>query len=131
MTPTQMREGRAGGVGSLIDYSDDPKNPIIKEDHTEPAITLQQWRIFKESDSAYVCRVLLCPEEEGGYSAFALRLPGTVSQGDTEQEALANIAEAFQATVSLYLEEGQGIPWEPVEVERPRGCLERWILVDV
>ncbi len=130
MTPTQMIEVRAGGVGAYIDCRD-PREPTIKDREEElcHVIDPQQWRSFPEG--TYRCRVLLCPEEEGGYSAFALRLPGTVSQGDTEQEALANIIEAFQATVSLYLEDGKGIPWEDVEVDRPRGCLERWIVVNV
>ena len=87
------------------------------------------WMPFKSN--TYECRVLLCPEHEGGYSAIALRLPGTVSQGESIDEALANIEEAFRATVTLYLEDGGQIPWEDVPVERTKGCEERWILVDV
>ena len=39
----------------------------------------------------------LVPEDDGGFSVFALNYPGVVSQGDTVEEATANIAEAFQA----------------------------------
>jgi antitoxin HicB len=88
-----------------------------------------QWRKF--DSHTYECRVLLCPEDVGGYSAIALRLPGVVSQGDSVEEALENISEAFAAAVSVYLEDGTVIPWQDVSVERPKGCLERWILVDV
>jgi predicted RNase H-like HicB family nuclease len=41
------------------------------------------------------------PEKEGGYSVFVPSLPGCISQGDTFEEAKANIAEAIQ----LYLED--------------------------
>jgi len=109
MTPTQMIDERGGG---LCTYIDSP-----------------QWREF--SGQTYECRVLLCPESTGGYSAIALRLPGVVSQGESVEDALKNVSEAFAAAVGVYLEEGGHIPWEEVPVERSKGCLERWILVDV
>ena len=53
-------------------------------------------------------KVILVPEEEGGYSVSCPALPGCHSQGETVEEALANIKEA----VSLYLEvlETNGMP---------------------
>ena len=45
-------------------------------------------------------KVILEPSEEGGFTAFVPSLPGCISEGDTEEEALANIKEAIQ----LYLE---------------------------
>jgi predicted RNase H-like HicB family nuclease len=78
----------------------------------------------------YECRAVLCPEAEGGYSVHALNLPGVVSQGETFREALANIAEAFRAAVSYYLETHGTIPWSPVDVERSQDSQERWILVN-
>lgn len=45
-------------------------------------------------------QVVLEPAEEGGYTVYVPSLPGCVSEGDTEEEALANIREA----VELYLE---------------------------
>jgi len=88
-----------------------------------------QWQPL--SDGTYECRVLLCPEAVGGFSAHAMRLPGVVSQGETEAEALENIADAFQATIQSYLESSGSIPWQTVTVDRPAGCVERWILVNV
>ncbi len=78
----------------------------------------------------YVCRALLCLEEEGGYSAHALRLPGVVSQGDTKSEAIDNIAEAFAGALESYLADGP-IPWSDVSVERTSNCTECWITVNV
>jgi len=33
-------------------------------------------------------------EDEGGYSAQCLELPGAISQGETKEEALKNMEEA-------------------------------------
>ena len=44
--------------------------------------------------------VVLEPSDEGGYTVYVPSLPGCISEGDTIDEALANIGEA----VELYLE---------------------------
>ena len=88
-----------------------------------------QWKRLDEN--AYECRVLLCPEEDGGYSAHALRLPGVVSQGESVAEALANITDAFRAAISVYHERGEAIPWTDLKIERPKRSIEKWIVVNV
>jgi predicted RNase H-like HicB family nuclease len=45
-------------------------------------------------------RVVLEPSEEGGFTAYVPALPGCISEGETEEEALASIQEAIE----LYLE---------------------------
>ena len=45
-------------------------------------------------------KVVLEPSEDGGYTVYAPSLPGCISEGDTEDEALKNIQEAIE----LYLE---------------------------
>jgi predicted RNase H-like HicB family nuclease len=45
-------------------------------------------------------RVVLESSDEGGYTAYVPSLPGCVSEGDSREEALANIREAIE----LYLE---------------------------
>ena len=45
-------------------------------------------------------RIILEQSDEGGYTAFVPSLPGCISEGDTKEEALANIKEA----IGLYLE---------------------------
>ncbi len=45
-------------------------------------------------------RVSLEPSDEGGFTATVPSLPGCISEGDTRDEALANIREAIE----LYLE---------------------------
>jgi predicted RNase H-like HicB family nuclease len=45
-------------------------------------------------------KVVLEPDEEGGYTVYVPSLPGCISEGDTIEEALVNIKEAIE----LYLE---------------------------
>lgn len=58
-------------------------------------------------------RVVLEPQQEGGYAIYVPALPGCISQGETTEEALTNIKEA----IGVYLEslEGRGIPVPQVE----------------
>lgn len=44
-------------------------------------------------------KVILEPEPSGGFSVFVPSLPGCASQGESEEEAVANIREAIE----LYL----------------------------
>jgi predicted RNase H-like HicB family nuclease len=45
-------------------------------------------------------KIVLEPSDEGGFTVFVPALPGCVSEGETREEALANIREAIE----LYLE---------------------------
>ncbi len=45
-------------------------------------------------------KVVLEPSDEGGYTVCVPSLPGCISEGDTKEEALANIKEAIE----LYME---------------------------
>ena len=58
-------------------------------------------------------KVVLEPQEEGGYTVYVPALPGCVSQGETTDEAMVNIKEAIE----VYLESlrDRGIPLPKVE----------------
>ncbi len=45
-------------------------------------------------------QVVLEPSDEGGFTVYVPSLPGCISEGETEEEAMANIREAIE----LYLE---------------------------
>lgn len=45
-------------------------------------------------------KIVLEPSDEGGYTVFVPSLPGCISEGNTREEALRNIAEA----IALYLD---------------------------
>ena len=73
--------------------------------------TLGRWEMFDENDDKTIqCRIVICPEEEGGFSAYASRLAGVAGQGETIEECLADVKESFCAVISTYREIGQEIP---------------------
>ncbi|HYU34323.1 MAG TPA: type II toxin-antitoxin system HicB family antitoxin [Thermoanaerobaculia bacterium] len=51
-------------------------------------------------------QVVLEPGDEGGYTAIVPAFPGCLSEGETREEALANIQEA----IALYMEPIEGRP---------------------
>ena len=54
--------------------------------------------------------VIAEPEPDGGFVVSVPVLPGCVSQGDTKEEAMANIAEAIELYVEDCLAAGDTIP---------------------
>ncbi len=56
--------------------------------------------------------VVLLREEDGGYVAKVPILPGCVSQGDTWDEAMANIKEAAELYVEDCKAMGEPVPSE-------------------
>jgi predicted RNase H-like HicB family nuclease len=54
--------------------------------------------------------VVLIPAEEGGYTVVAPALPGCISEGDTEEEALENIKDAIQGWLVVAKRHGLYIP---------------------
>lgn len=59
-------------------------------------------------------KVVLEPSDEGGFTVYVPSLPGCISEGKTEEEALANIREA----ILLYLEpaEDDALPSDKAKV---------------
>jgi antitoxin HicB len=55
-------------------------------------------------------KVLLEPDQDGGYVVVCPSLPGCYSQGETVQEALANIREAIELCLEDLQELGEKIP---------------------
>ena len=70
--------------------------------------------------------VILSPEADGGYSVVCPALPGCVSQGDSLDEALANIREAILLCLEVRNEDNLGPPAETPELvaEEIRACLK-------
>ena len=55
-------------------------------------------------------QVILIPDETGGYVVEVPSLPGCYSQGETEEEALANIREAIALHIESLIEDGEEVP---------------------
>jgi predicted RNase H-like HicB family nuclease len=60
-------------------------------------------------------QVILIPDEAGGYWVEVPSLPGCFSQGETEEEALANIKKAIDLHIEDMLAQGE-------EGNSKRGC---------
>jgi antitoxin HicB len=69
--------------------------------------------------------IILAPEVEGGYSVICPAIPGCVSQGNSLEEALANIREAILLCLEVLKEEGLPRPVETPDVvaDEFRACL--------
>ena len=57
-------------------------------------------------------RVILEANELGGYTVAFPSLPGCISEGDTREEALANIKEAIELYLESLEADGEPIPAE-------------------
>ena len=61
--------------------------------------------------------VLLIPAEEGGYVVTCRDLPQLITQGEDEQDALAQAADAMDEVIAAYMIEGADFP-EPSTAKR-------------
>ncbi len=75
--------------------------------------------------------VRLTEEPEGGYSVGIPDLPGVCSQGETIEEALQNISEAFCGAAEAYLEGDGSIPWLSQAPEASPDEIQQWLVVHV
>lgn len=76
--------------------------------------------------------VRLIPEDDGGFSVYAARLPGACSQGETTAEAIENIQDALTGLIEQYEADGVKTPWLPdAEVPAPSsGEIRQWVVID-
>lgn len=56
--------------------------------------------------------VVLREEADGGFVVTVPALPGCVSQGETREEAMANIREAAEGWIEDCIESGDTVPTE-------------------
>ncbi len=61
-------------------------------------------------------QVILYPGEDGFIVAEVPSLPGCISQGQTRDEALANIREAIVLHIEVLRERGEPVPDDHVEM---------------
>jgi len=55
-------------------------------------------------------KIVLEPQEEGGYTVYVPALPGCVSQGETVEEAMDNVKEAIIVYLESLKERGINLP---------------------
>lgn len=55
----------------------------------------------------YRVPVVFTPQPEGGYTVTSPMLPELITEGDSLEEARANVQEALDAVVEIYAEQGR------------------------
>jgi predicted RNase H-like HicB family nuclease len=60
--------------------------------------------------------VILEPELDGGFSVICPAIPGCASQGESLDEALANVREAILGCLEILSEDGRTVPAETPEM---------------
>jgi predicted RNase H-like HicB family nuclease len=63
-------------------------------------------------DQTMQLKVIIHPDEEGGYWAEVPGFPGCVSEGDTLEEVRANIRDAFEGVLAVLQDRGAAVPAE-------------------
>ena len=58
----------------------------------------------------YKIPLVLTPQPEGGYTVTSPLLPELVTEGDTVEEALANVRDALAAVIETYEDLGRRLP---------------------
>ena len=58
----------------------------------------------------YTFSIILEPQEGGGFTVLVPALPEVVTEGDTEEQALANAQEAIRAILAFRRDHGLSIP---------------------
>lgn len=54
--------------------------------------------------------LVFVPQPEGGFTVTSPVLPELVTEGDTLEQAFANVRDALSAVLELYEEEGRALP---------------------
>lgn len=60
-------------------------------------------------------QVLIYPGEDGFWVAECPSLPGCISQGESKEDAIANIREAIELFIETLQEDGLTVPQEHFE----------------
>ena len=58
----------------------------------------------------YKFPLVLTPQPEGGYTVTSPALPELITEGDTIEEAVANVQDAVGAVVEAYQDLGRSLP---------------------
>ena len=56
--------------------------------------------------------LVLEPQPEGGYTVTSPLVPELITEGDTLDEVMANVLEAWQVVLDIYRDDGRQLPEE-------------------
>jgi len=58
----------------------------------------------------YKIPLVFSPQPEGGFTVTSPLLPELITEGDTFDEALANVRDALEAVIEVYQDLGRTLP---------------------
>ena len=64
----------------------------------------------KSASTQYKLPLVLAPQPEGGFTVTSPLLPELLTEGDSADEALANVKDALAAVIEIYDELGKPLP---------------------
>lgn len=65
-----------------------------------------------QTSRSYRIPLVFTPQPDGGYTVTSPVLPELLTEGDTLEEANANVHDAFEAVLEIYAEDGRDLPKE-------------------
>ena len=68
----------------------------------------------------YKIPLVLSPQPEGGFTVTSPLLPELVTEGDSVEEAMANVKDALAAVVEAYQDLGRPLP-QNAQIHDPSG----------
>ena len=81
-------------------------------------------------EEAFRFHVAIVREDDGSVSVISLNLPGVVSCGESEAEAIEHFRDAAREVIASYESDGVEIPWKVcVDSDIPLGAQQRWIIL--
>lgn len=102
--------GRPNGPRSVINFRDDLKvtDAPCRPDNSG----LLCYNVAENGGWVMTRRykVVLEPNESGGFTVHVPLLPGCISEGDTREEALANIKEPIELYIESLEADGEPVP---------------------
>ena len=63
-----------------------------------------------ETTMGYILSIIATPEPEGGFTITCKELPELITVGDTLDEAIENVKDAFIAVFEIYQDTGRTLP---------------------
>ncbi|AFW93305.1 type II toxin-antitoxin system HicB family antitoxin [Dolichospermum sp. UHCC 0684] len=76
----------------------------------------------------YKIPLLLTPQPEGGFTVTSPLLPELITEGDSMDEVLANVRDAFEAVLETYQDLGKELPLNLQSVDQNSPALIETII---
>ena len=76
----------------------------------------------------YKIPLLLTPQPEGGFTVTSPLLPELITEGDSVDEVLANVRDAFEAVLETYQDLGKELPLNLQSVDQNSPALIETII---